>query len=423
MVWALLVAAAVLIALMECPLFTVFAGLGAGCLLLADPTFQSLQVIPIEMNRLTGMPVLTALPLFTFAGCLLTASQSPQRVTRLLRAAFGWLPGGVALAALVSCAFFTALTGASGITIVAVGGFLFPILMQEDYGETFTTGLLTTAGSRGLLFPPSLPVILYGVVAQVDIAAIFRAALMPGVVSLAVVGAYAAWQHRHGRTRSPRHRQPERFSFRRLFSALKDCVWEGPVVAIVLGGIYGGWVTVAEVSAIIVIYLLVVLCGIRREIALNRQLADIMVESAMLSGAVIIVLAMALGLTGFLVDQQIPQRLTQLISAWADQRLFFLAALNVFLLLAGCLLDIFSAIIILVPLIVPLAGNFQVDPVHLAVIFLLNLEIGYSTPPVGMNLFIAHLKFQQPLGRLYRAALPFLALMLGVLIYVTYFWF
>jgi C4-dicarboxylate transporter DctM subunit len=422
MAWALLIGTALLIALLECPLFTVFAGISAGCLLISDPSWQSLQMIPIEMNRLTGMPVLTALPLFTFAGCLLTASQSPRRVTRFLQAAFGWLPGGVGIAALGSCAFFTALTGASGITIVAVGGFLYPILRQEGYDEPFSTGLLTTAGSRGLLFPPSLPVILYGVVAQVDIAAIFKTALVPAVASILVVGLYTALRQRFGRSRAAVSTPRAGFSIGRLATATWGCIWEAPIIVIVIGGVFGGWVTVAEVSTLIVAYLLVVLCLIKREVHWRRQLPSIMVESVLLSGAVIIVLAMALGFTGYLVDQQIPQHLTRLINSLTDQRVVFLAALNLFLLAAGCLLDIFSAIVILVPLLIPLAETFQVDPLHLAVIFLLNLEIGYSTPPIGMNLFIAHLKFGQPLSKLYRATLPFLGLMLMVLILVTYAW-
>ncbi|MBI9085661.1 MAG: TRAP transporter large permease subunit [Desulfobacterales bacterium] len=402
-------------ALIEAPLFAVIAALSMVCLYAVDADPMAIQTVLIEMNRLASMPVLVALPLFTFVGCLLTETQAPRRIMNFMQAAMGWLPGGLAIAAVCSCAFFTALTGASGVTIVAVGGVLYPILRQRDYSEKFTLGLLTTSGSRGLLFPPSLPIILYGVVAQIDIQQLFTAALIPGILSILVMSAYA-FANQVRTTQRPR----EPVSFQGLKTAFMQGLWDWPIVVIILVGVYGGFVTIAEVSVLVVVYVVVVECFILREISFWRQLPAIIIESTILSGAIIIILGVALGFTGYLVDEQIPNRILAYFTALTQSRLAFLAGLNVFLLFVGCTMDIFSAIIIVVPIIVPIAVQYGVDPVHLGIIFLMNLEIGYSTPPVGMNLFIASLKFKKPVTLLYGASVPYLILMLALLMLVTY---
>ncbi len=414
--------AVLLFALLEAPLFTVIGGLAMVCLYAADPDPLSLQVVIIEMNRLASMPVLMALPLFTFVGTLLTESGAPRRIMNFMNAAAGWLPGGLAIAALGACTFFTALTGASGVTIVALGSVLYPILRQQQYGERFTLGLLTAGGSLGLLFPPSLPIILYGVVAQVDIGRVFKAALVPGMMVVVILSIYAGvrqWQRiRNGNVEPVAGPDgPATVELKRTFL---DGKWDWPIVAIILVGVYGGFVTIAEVSALVVVYVLVVECFILKEISFSRQLPKIIVDSAVLSGAIIIILAMSLALTGYLVDAQIPDRIMETLTAFTDSRITFLMGLNLFLLAVGCMMDIFSAIVIVVPIMIPVAMQYGIDPIHLCVIFLVNLEIGYSTPPVGINLFIASMKFQKPVTLLYSAAIPFLVLRLLFLLLITY---
>jgi C4-dicarboxylate transporter DctM subunit len=400
--------------LLEAPLFLAIAGLAMALLLNSDPDPAALQTILIEMNRLATMPVLVALPLFTMVGGVLTASGAPQRIMAFLAAAVGWLPGGSAMAALCGCAFFTALTGASGVTIMALGAVLMPILKQQHYGEQFSLGLLTTGGSLGLLFAPSLPIILYGVVAQIDITTIFKATLAPGVLLLAVLSAYALI---HARGKTGRHAAT---SWRVVVATFRQGLWEWLLLVLIVGGVYGGWVTIAEVSAVALIYVIIVSCFIRKEIHWRRQLPDIMIESAMLCGAIVVILGMALGLTGYLVDAQIPSRIVNWLTGLTGNKWVFLAALNFFLIGVGCIMDIFSAVVIIVPIIAPLAISYGINPYHLCAIFLVNLEIGYSTPPVGMNLFIASLKFDRPITVLYRASIPYLALLLLCLIIVTY---
>ena len=405
-------------ALLEAPLFAVIIGLSMVCLYAIDLDFMALQTIIIEMNRLASMPVLVALPLFTFTGCLLTETGAPRRIMNFIQAIAGWLPGGLAISALCSCALFTALTGASGVTIVALGGILYPILLEKGYNDKFTLGLLTTSVSRGLLFPPSLPIILYGVVAQVDIGLIFKAALVPGLFIIFALAVYIVWHEWHRSHAEIKPKTP--VSFARIRHTFMESKWDWPILLIILGGVYGGFVTIAEVSALVLIYVLIVACFVLKEVSFYRQLPKIVIESTMLSGAIIIILGAALGLTGYLVDEQIPDKILEFLTSLTENRYVFLAGLNLFLLVVGCMMDIFSAIVIVVPIMVPVALTYGIDPIHLCIIFLVNLEIGYSTPPVGINLFIASLKFEKPVTRLYRASIPWLVLLLALLAVVTY---
>lgn len=415
-----LIFAIIAFALLETPLFTVIAGLSILCLYAVDQDWLSLQVILIEMNRLASMPVLVALPLFTFTGCLLTATTAPRRIMNFTQALVGWLPGGLAIAALCSCAFFTALTGASGVTIVAIGSVLYPVLRQKGYQKQFTLGLLTTSGSLGLLFPPSLPVILYGVISQISIPQIFTAALVPGILLIVVLSLYAfLHQTISGRGLKKGNRQ-RKISRQQIKTTFIEGIWDWPILVLLVLGVYGGFVTIAEVSAVILVYVIVVECFILKEVNFLRQLPGIMVESAVLSGAIIVILGFALGFTGYLVDEQIPNRILDYLTALTANKYLFLAGLNLFLLAVGCIMDIFSAIVIIVPIIVPIAMQYGIDPLHLCVIFLVNLEIGYSTPPVGINLFISSLTFKKPVTQLYRASIPYLVLLLLSLILITY---
>jgi tripartite ATP-independent transporter DctM subunit len=409
-----------LFTLVETPVFTIIAALSIVLFYSVDFDFQALQTILIEMNRLASMPVLVVLPLFTLTGCILTETPAPRRIMAMVQALMGWLPGGLAIAALVSCAFFTALTGASGVTIVALGSILYPILRQHQYDDIFSLGLVTTSGSLGLLFPPSLPVILYGVVAQVDIGRVFRAALLPGIFLVVVLSGYAVVHEALKKQSEKDRRTRESFNLKKLLMTIWQGRWEWPVVLIIVVGVYGGFVTIAETSALVLVYVIVVECFVLKEIRFFRQLPDIMVEAGLFSGTIIVILGMALGFTGYLVEEQIPNRILELLTQLTNNRYVFLAGLNIFLLATGCIMDIFSAIVIIVPIIVPVAISYGIDPLHLGVIFLVNLEIGYSTPPIGINLFISSLRFNKSIVTLYRASVPYLILLLCVLMLVTY---
>ena len=358
-------------------------------------------------------PLFIAIPLFTFAGTLMSESNAPTRLINLCRAVLGWLPGGLALVTLVACCFFTAFTGASGVTIVALGGLLFPILLREKYPERFSLGLLTTGGSLGLLFPPSLPVIVYGLVARVDVGRLFQAALVPGillVLFLAVTSFAVAIT-----SKVPRHP----FTFGELKSSLRAGLWELPLPFLVVGGIYSGIITAAEASAVTAAYVLLTTVVIYRDVG-PKDLPEVVRKTAVLVGAILLIMGAALGFTDWLTLERIPQKILAAMQRHISGQLTFLITLNIFLLIVGCLMDIFSATLVVVPLIGPVAQEFGVDPYHLAVIFLVNLEIGYSTPPVGINLFIASLRFRRPVFALYRASVLFIMVLLVALLLITY---
>ncbi len=398
-----------LLALIGAPLFVALVGLALLYLLQAgiDP-----GAVVIEFYRLAETPTLTAVPLFCLAGFVLAESGAPNRLVRLSQALLGRLPGGFAVMALVIAALFTAFTGASGMTIVALGGLVYPALRQHGHDDRFALGLVTTAGGLGLLLPPSLPLIVYGVVAGVPVDDLFLAGLVPGGLILVALGAYSVWQGR----RLP---QPTPSARPALGAAVRDCVGELLLPVVVLGGLLGGFIAVSETAALAILYVLLVEVGLRREVPL-RRLPAIVRDCMVLVGGVLIILAAALAWTNCLVDAEVPQRLLHWVSRQVHSRLAFLLLLNVFLLGVGCLLDMFSALIIVVPLVLPLAQAYGVHPVHLGMVLLTNLEIGYSTPPVGMNLFVASLRFGRPLLDVCRASLPFQLLLLLVLVLVTY---
>jgi len=406
-----IVAAALLLAAFAgAPLFMVIAAAGLAAFAAAgtDPA-----ALIAELYRLVDFPALIAIPLFTFAGYLLAESQAPRRLVALAQALFGWLPGGFAVVAILSTAIFTAFSGASGVTIIALGGLILPALLKQGYPKRFSLGLMTTSGSLGLLFPPSLPIILYSIVAGVSIDRLFVAGLIPGVILLVVLVAYSI---RMG-VAAKLPRTP--FRMEEVGRALKDAGWELPLPFLVIGGIYAGVVTAAEAAALTAVYLLVVEVLIRREISVIRGLGRVTRESMVLVGAILVMLGAAMGITSYVVDQQVPMKLFALVSSVVSSRIVFLVILNVFLLVMN-MVEIFSAIIIVVPIIVPVALQYGVDPVHLGIIFLLNLEIGYMTPPLGLNLFLSSLRFREPLPRVYRSVLPFFGLLAAVLLVVTY---
>ena len=404
----------VLLTLLGMPLFIALAG---GALLATYNAGLDPALLAVELNRLAASPYLAAIPLFTFAGVVLAAGGAPERLIQLFNACVGWLPGGIASVALISCAFFTAFSGASGVTILALGGLMFPMLTHAGYKERFNLGLLTTSGSLGLLFPPSLAILLYGIVAGVSIDEMFLAGLLPGALLLLMLALYCTYVGR--KTAVPRHK----FSWKTLAMAAKEGVWDMLLPVGIIVGIFGGFVTISEASACTAVYVLILEGVIHREVHLIKHLPDLLMDAAILVGSILIILSVAMGLTNLLIDAQVPTKILAYMQVHVDSQLQFLILLNLFLLIVGCMMDIFSATVVVVPLILPIALSYGINPVHLGIIFLANLEIGYSTPPVGINLFIASQRFNRPVLSLFRAALPFLLLMLiwlGLVTYVPY---
>jgi tripartite ATP-independent transporter DctM subunit len=406
----LAVLAAIIIMLMGVPVFVVICGLA---LYLLFASGIDLSAIIIEMHRMATTPVLVAIPLFTFAGYLLSASGTPRRLIRLSNAVLGWLPGGLSVISLVTCAVFTALTGATGLTIIALGGILLPAMTRAKYPEAFSLGLLTTSGTLGLLFPPSLPLIIYAIVAKVRIDQLFIAGILPGIFLVVLLSAF-------GITRAVQANVPKtRFQILEVYGALREALWELPLPMVVLGGIYSGKFAVSEAAAITAVYVLIVEVFIYREIRW-KDLPEIMKKSMVLVGAVLIILGAAMGLTNYLIDAETPMQMLDFFKTHIESKTLFLIVLNLFLLAVGCTMGIFSALVVVVPLLSPIAQAYGIDPIHLGIIFLANLEIGASIPPLGINLFIASIRFERPVLRLYVASLPFIAILLIALALITY---
>jgi len=406
-----------LLAVFGAPLFAIIA---AGALLGFARSDIDLSVVIIEIYRIAEMPVMISIPLFTFAGYLLGEARAPGRLVRLTNVFLGWLPGGLAAVALIACALFTALTGATGVTIVALGALLYPALKQAGYPERFSLGLITTSGSLGLLFAPSLPLILYGVIAQqmnvgkpFGIDELFLAGILPGLLMLAVLSGWSLWQ-------SDRAQIPHtRFSWREAVAALREAIWELPLPFVVLGGIYSGVFAVSEAAAVTALYVLIVEVFIYRDIPLPA-LPRIMRESMVMVGGILIVLGASLASTNYLLDQEVPTRLFHAVQQQIRDPLTFLLLLNGFLIVLGMMLDVFSALVIMIPLLLPLAVGYGIHPVHLGIIFLANMQLGYVTPPVGMNLFIASYRFNRPVMEIFQATLPFLLLLAATVLVITY---
>jgi C4-dicarboxylate transporter, DctM subunit len=410
----LLILIAFLIMFLGAPLFTVFSGLTLFLLFFAN--IDSSAMI-IEMHRIATTPILVAIPLFTFAGYLLSESKAPRRLIGLTDAFLGWLPGGLSIIALITCSAFTALTGATGLTIIALGGILLPALLQGKYPEKFSLGLVTNSGTLGLFFPPSLPIIIYAIVSKVQINQLFLAGLLPGILMVVLLSAFSV--QKAIAAEIPR----TKFNTSRMFKALREAMWELPLPLVVLGGIYSGYFAVSEAAAITAVYVFLVEVVIYRDIKW-RELPQVMRKSMVLVGGILIILGAALGFTNYLIDAEVPMKLFNLFKAYTDSPFVFLILLNLFLLVVGCLLDIFSALIVVVPLITPVANAYGINPVHLGIIFLANLQIGALTPPVGMSLFISSLRFEKPMSKIIMASLPFIAVLLFVLAIITYVpWF
>lgn len=406
-----------LLAWFGAPLFTLILSVS-----IIGFTYQEidLTVIPIELYRITNTPLLLALPLFTFTGFLMGESNTSHRLVRLSSALLGWIPSELVLVTLVASALFTAFTGATGVTIVALGALLYPALKESGYSEKFSLGLITTSGSLGLLLPPSLPLILYVVIVQqldldqnISIEQVFLAGILPTLLMIFTLFAWSIWQVR---------KQPvvrKKYNGKELISALRESIWELPLPFIVLGGIFSGIVAVSEAAAVIALYIIIVEVFIYKEVSL-KQLPEIIQKSMTMIGGILLILACALAMTNYLIDAEIPILLFEWIKNHIDSQVTFLLLLNIFLLVLGAILDIFSAIVIISPLIVPVAISFGIHPVHLGIIFLANMQLGYLTPPVGMNLFIASYRFKKSIFEIYRSTITMMLLLLACVLLITY---
>jgi tripartite ATP-independent transporter DctM subunit len=412
--------------LLGAPIFVIIGGIALlGFVVSNNYEIDSSIAIIQEMYKIAEQPVFITIPLFTFAGYLMAESKTSERLINLSKAFFGWMPGGLGIVALIACSFFTVFTGASGVTIIALGGLLFPSLIKEKYPEKFSLGILTIGGSRGITFPPSLPLILYGVIASmsmqnldnakpVSIDNLFIAGAIPGIIEIVVLAIYSVY------IASKFEVERTKFSINECIASLKNSFWELPIPLIILIGIYGGIFTASEAASVVAFYVFIVEVFIYKDISIKTDLVRIIKESMLLVGGIFIIIGVALGLTNFMIDQELPIFLLEWVKKYINDKITFLIILNIFLLVVGALLDIFSAILVVVPLIIPIALEYGVDPTHLGIIFLLNLEIGYSTPPVGLNLFISSFRFNKSILTLYSSTLPFLGLMFLTLMLVTY---
>ena len=393
------------------PIFTVLSGLG---ILLFWFDYVPISAVIAEAYRIVVSPHLATIPLFTLAGYFLAESRASDRLINVFKALFGWLPGGTPVIVLLICGFFTALTGGSGVTILALGGLLFPMLIKDGYKKNFSLGLITASGSIGLLFPPSLPLILYGVTAGISIKSIFIAGILPGVFLIVVLSIWTIFSGELDKI------EKHNFDLSKSLKACWETKWELFIPIIVLYGIFGGHAKLVETAAFTAVYVFIIETFVYKDIN-KKDVTNIIISCATLVGGVLIIIGAAMGLTSYLVDAQVPMKILSVMKDLVSSKYVFLILLNIFLLIIGCLMDIFSAIIIVVPLIAPLGIHYGIDPIHLAIIFIANLELGYLTPPVGMNLFLSAYRFDEKMPVIYKSTFPFFIVLLFAVLCITYF--
>ena len=415
------------------PIFAVLGGIS----LVMFATNGVLETVPDEAYGMLISVQVPALPLFAVAGFLLSESGAGKRLIDLCTALFSRFRGGLIIAATLICAYFTTFTGASGVTILAVGGLLAALLLQSGFRKELAIGLLTASGSIGLLFPPSLPIIMYGMVTQTDIRALFAGGMGPGVLMVAALIVFTLVRARRTarRTAAPQAGAGEAGAavaaagaaaaasapagLREIGAALRRAGWEAALPVVILALLFGGITNLVETAAVAVVYLLAVQLLIHRDLR-PRDLPRLFAKAAPIIGGILIILGLAKALSFAIVDAQAPQALVQWFGDRVRSPYVFLILFNVALLIAGCLMDIFSATVVLAPLLIPIGESYGLDPVHLGIIFLANLELGYLTPPVGLNLFLASYRFETPLSSLYRSTLPFLAILFASVLVITY---
>ena len=399
-------------AVLGTPLFAVLAGT---TLLLFWREAEPLAAIAVDHYRTVSNPSFPAIPLFTFAGYLLAESQAPRRLIEVFDALLGKFRGGAVLVTVLACTFFTSFTGASGVTVLALGGLIMPLLLSTGYGERPSLGLVTAAGLPGTILMPALPLILYAIVAGVAINDMFLAGLLPASLMAGIV---ALWGMRRRPASSP---TPRVFDAARVRRALLAARWELSVPLVPIASLASGIATPVESAALTAMYVLFVVTIAHRDLGWRRDVPRVMAECGLIVGGILLVMGVALGLTDYLVDVQVPDRLVDWVRQGIDNRIAFLLVLNAFLLIAGCVVEIYPAIMVLAPIVTHLGAAYGIDPVHLGIIFLANMELGYLTPLVGLNLFFAAYRFNRPIAEVFHAVLPlFVALAIGVLV-ITYF--
>jgi len=415
LLWSKVIFSIVLVAF-GLPIFILLASL-AIFFFLSEPSewatnYDLISTISDSAYRIVVSPTLAAIPIFTLAGYILAESNISERLIKFFKASLGWLPGSTVLIVVLLCAFFTALTGGSGVTILALGAVLYPILIHDGYSKRFSLGIITTAGSLGLLFPPSLPAIIYSVTAGINPLELFRQALIPAIFLMSIMFFYGLYMR-------PKNKKIEKFVFKNAYDTANVAKWEIAIPLLIIVSLFSGFATLVESAALLVLYVLTVEIYIFKDISFDK-LPKIIIDCSTLVGGVLIILGFAMGFTGYLVDAQIPLKILNFVQSTISSKIIFLLALNILLLIVGCLMDVFSAIIVVVPLIAPLAAYFGIDPFHLAIIFIANLELGYITPPVGMNLYLSSYRFNKDMPTIYNATLPFFFIrLIGVLI-ITY---
>ena len=372
-----------------------------------------LMAIVIEIIGISDMPFLSAIPLFTLSGYLLSESNAPKRLVALTDVFLGWLPSGLAIVSILACALFTAFTGASGVTIIALGAILYPALKEDGYSDKFNLGLITTSGSLGLLFAPSLPLILYGVIAEVSIDNLFKAGILPGLMMIILLSFYSfSVNAKNSKSGKP-------FNLKKALITLKECAWEIPLPFLVLGGIYSGFFAISEAAALTALYVFIVEVVILKEIKFI-DLPSLMRESMIMVGGILIVLAVSLASTNYMIDSGLPQKIFGLVSEVVDDQITFIILLLLFLIILGAILDIFSAIVLVVPILLPIAEMYEINQIHLGIIFLSTMQLGYLTPPVGINLFIASYRFDRSIIDVYSSTIPFFLILLISVILIAF---
>ncbi|MGH8519458.1 MAG: TRAP transporter large permease, partial [Panacagrimonas sp.] len=398
--------------LLGAPIFAVLAGSG---LILFWADGSPLSSLTIDHYGMATNPTVPTIPLFTLAGYFLAEGGASKRLVRFFNAGVGNFRGGPAVLVALVCAFFTSFTGASGVTILALGGLLMPVLLAAGYSERNSLGLVTSAGSLGLLLPPCLPLIFYGVIANVDIRDMFLGGIVPAFFMIVLA---AAW----GISQAPRAAPTEarRYDWRELRSAAWDAKWELFMPVVAIGSLFSGLATPVEAAALTALYAFVGETLVYRDLHITRDVPRVMAEAGVLVGGVLLILGVALGLTNYLAFAEIPARAVDWVTSAVHSKVLFLLLVNVFLLIVGMLMDVYSATVIVVPLLIPLGRAFGVDPIHLGIIFLANLELGYLHPPVGQNLFLSSMRFNKPIMEVFWATLPMLIVFLVGVLLITY---
>tara|TARA_B100000674_G_scaffold91790_1_gene64376 strand:+ start:106 stop:1350 length:1245 start_codon:yes stop_codon:yes gene_type:complete len=400
----------IILCIIGTPLFCVIA---ASAMLGYASQEIDLMAIVIEIIGISDMPFLSAIPLFTLSGYLLSESNAPKRLVALTDVFLGWMPSGLAIVSILACALFTAFTGASGVTIIALGAILYPALKEDGYSDKFNLGLITTSGSLGLLFAPSLPLILYGVIAEVSIDNLFKAGILPGLMMIILLSFYSF------SVNTKNSISDKSFNSKKALITLKECAWEIPLPFLVLGGIYSGFFAISEAAALTALYIFIVEVVILKEIKFI-DLPSLMRESMIMVGGILIVLAVSLASTNYMIDSGLPQKIFGSVSEVVDDQITFIILLLLFLIILGAILDIFSAIVLVVPILLPIAEMYEINQIHLGIIFLSTMQLGYLTPPVGINLFIASYRFDKSIIDVYSSTIPFFLILLISVILIAF---